>query len=165
MNIVESAEKVTQLMKECITSEMTPDGLLSDVLTFIPSYRLDEPMDEPCIWLFEHPTVTADPKRGKLSHKLYLSTNFEFVCIVYDDDIEASEILGKNLASRVLASIMKHAVKVKNNERIINDVIFNTLYPAGEVQIEGKSNRTPATSIVVEVRYYIDWLKCKSPGE
>ena len=146
MNIINSQELVTTRIKECIYSEMNSEGLLHDVETFIPSYRMDEPMEEPCVWLFEHPTTVADDKKGLLGGKLYLQTPFEFVCIVYDeDDIEQSEMAGKNLASRVARSIIKNSVK---------------LNPVGEVTIKNKSNKAPATSVRIIVKYYIDWMNC-----
>lgn len=160
MNIVDSASKITELIKKCVTDEMKPDGLLSDVETFIPSYRLDEPMDLPAVWLFEHPTIPSD-KKGGLSHLSYLKTPFEFVCLIYDEDIEESEIKGKNLAFRVGASILKNGLRITDNERVFNNIKFKAAYPVGDVQIEGKTNQTPATSIIFEIEYIVDWLKCQ----
>ncbi|MBE6505638.1 MAG: hypothetical protein E7Z73_07870 [Methanobrevibacter millerae] len=160
MNIISSQELITTRIKECITSEMTPEGLLSDVETFIPSYRMEEEMEEPLIWLFEHPTTIANEKSGALSQKLYLQTPYEFVCVVYDeDDIEESEMKGKNLASRVAASIAKNHIKL-NSDRIISKIEFETLYPVGEVSIRNKSDKAPATSVRIIAKYYIDWMNC-----
>lgn len=160
MNIVSSQEIITSRIKECIYNEMTPDGLLSDVNTFIPSYRMDEEMDEPCIWLFEHPTTIANDKTGALSQKLYLQTPYEFVCIVYDeDDIEQSEMKGKNLAGRVARSITKNQRQV-NNDGAISKILFDALYPVGEVAIKNKSDSAPATSVRIIAKYYIDWTNC-----
>ena len=160
MNIITSQEVITKRIKECITSEMNPNGLLYDVETFVPSYRMEEEMEEPLIWLFEHPTTTANDKTGALSQKLYLQTPYEFVCVVYDeDDIEESEMLGKNLASRVAASIAKNHIKL-NEDRIIKKIEFETLYPVGEVEIRNKSDEAPATSVRIIAKYWIDWMNC-----
>ena len=160
MNIISSQELITNRIKECIRLEMNPDGLLSDVETFIPSYRMEEEMEEPLIWLFEHPTTIADDKTGSLSQKLKLQTPYEFVCVVYDeDDIEESEMLGKNLASRVAASIAKNHIKL-NEDKIISKIEFETLYPVGEIEIKNKSDKAPATSVRVIAKYWIDWMNC-----
>lgn len=160
MNIISSQEIITTRIKECINAEMNPDGLLADVETFIPSYRMEEEMEEPCIWLFEHPTTLADDKVGALSQKLKLQTPYEFVCVVYDEeDIEQSEMLGKNLASRVAASIAKNS-KQLNEDRLISKIKFDALYPVGEVTIQNKSDKAPATSVRIIVQYYIDWMNC-----
>lgn len=160
MNIITSQEVITKRIKECITSEMNPNGLLYDVETFVPSYRMEDEMEEPLIWLFEHPTTIANDKTGALSQKLYLQTPYEFVCVVYDeDDIEESEMLGKNLASRVAASIAKNHIKL-NEDRIIKKIEFETLYPVGEVEIRNKSNKAPATSVRIIAKYWIDWMNC-----
>lgn len=160
MNIISSQELITTRIKECIRSEMTPEGLLSDVETFIPSYRMEEEMEEPLIWLFEHPTTIANDKSGALSQKMYLQTPYEFVCLVYDeDDIEESEMKGKNLASRVSASILKNYLKI-DSDRIISKIEFETLYPVGEVSIRNKSDKAPATSVRIIAKYWIDWMNC-----
>lgn len=146
-----SAEKVTCAIKKCITDEMVENGILSDVETFVPSYRLEEPMDLPAVWLFEHPTTL----KGKLGFNgcIDLTTPFEFVCVEYDEDIETSEIKGKNLAWRVGQSIFKNKNQLQSNQRVFNDIRFQTLYPVGEVQIQGKLNKIPATSIILEFDY------------
>ena len=160
MNIITSQELVTLRIKECIYTEMHPEGLLHDVETFIPSYRMDEPMNEPCVWLFEHPTTIDDNKSGVLSQRLKLQTPYEFVCIVFDDeDIEKSEMLGKNLAGRVAASITKNS-RALNKDRVINTILFDTLYPVGEVTVKNKSNKAPATSVRIIAKYWIDWMNC-----
>lgn len=160
MNIIESATSISENVKACIKKEMTSEGLLSDVETFIPSYRLNEPMDLPAVWLFEHPTIESNNK-GKLGGYTYLKTPFEFVCLVYDDDLEKSESDGKDLASRVGMSLMNNGLKLINGERLFQNIRFKSLYPVGEITIEGKSNKVPATSIVFEIEYIVDWLKCK----
>ncbi len=160
MNIISSQELITQRIKDCIKEEMNPEGLLGDVETFVPSYRMDEEMEEPCVWLFEHPTTIANDKTGSLSNKLYLQTPYEFVCVVYDDeDIEQSEMAGKNLAGRVAASIAKNSKKL-NEDRLIHKIVFESLYPVGEVTIENKSDKAPATSVRIIAKYYIDWMNC-----
>ncbi len=160
MNIISSQELITMRIKECIRKEMHSEGLLHDVETFIPSYMIDEEMDEPAVWLFEHPTTIANDKSGALSQKLYLQTPYEFVCIVYmEDDPEESEMLGKNLAGRVAASIAKNH-KELNEDRLISKLVFETLYPVGEVEIKNKSDDAPATSVRVIAKYWIDWMNC-----
>ena len=161
MNIIEGPAYVTQLMKECITAEMVEDGLLEDVNTFIPSYRFDEEIEEPAIGLFEHETTPV--MEGTLSHKIEMQTPFEFVCIVYDDeDIEQSEIKGKNLAGRVAASIAKNftRVTVEGHSVPILKPVIETMYPVGTVEVQGKSDEAVATSVRIRINYYVDWLIC-----
>ena len=152
MNIIKGPSEVTKMIKSCITEEITEEGLLSEVETFIPSYRMDEHMEEPCIWLFEHETTVADGESGRLS----------FVCVVYDEeDIEQSELKGKELACRVAATIAKN-LRRKNTDGdvILENLKFQALYPVGTVTIEGKSDKAPATSVRLIVEYYVDWAIC-----
>jgi len=162
LNIIKGPAEVTKMIKQCIKEEITSEGLLKNVETFVPSYRMDEELEEPIIWLFEHETTVADGKSGRLSRKLLLRTPFEFVCVVYDDDdIEQSELLGKELASRVAASIARNIKRVNtNNEIIFENLKFEALYPVGTVSVVGKSNKAPATSVRLIVEYYVDWAMC-----
>lgn len=149
-------DEITSAIKSCITSEMKEGGLLYDVIDFIPSYRLEDSMELPAVWLFEHPTTL----KGKIGFGdvMTLTTPFEFVCVCFDDDIEKAEIMGKNLAGRVAISIYKNKYQMVENKRLFNDIRFQTLYPVGEVQIQGKLNRIPATSVILEVDYSVYWI-------
>ena len=152
-----SAERVTHAIKKYITEEMGEGGVLNDVETFIPSYRLEEPMDLPAVWLFEHPTTLKNPIG--FTEQITLTTPFEFVCVEYDENIETAEIKGKNLAWRVGKTLFKNKHRLHHNHRVFNDIRFQTLYPVGEVQIQGKLNKIPATSILLEFDYDVEWVK------
>lgn len=165
MNIIEGPAYVTQMMKECINAEMVQGGILEDVNTFIPSYRFNEEIEEPAIGLYEHETVPV--LDGTLSHKIELQTPFEFVCIVYDDeDIEQSEIKGKNLAGRVAASIAKNftRITIDGNRVPVLKPRIEAIYPVGTVEVQGKSDEAVATSVRILINYYIDWLVCMNQG-
>lgn len=160
-NLVNGLDKVTRAVKHCIYSENCKNGLLSDVNTIVPIKRADgEVFDEPLIWIVQHPTIQYDGGRANLSHTIKLQTTFEFVCVVYDEDIEIADYKGQNLATRVGQCILKNYNKAVQGERIIENVKFNTFYPVGEVNIEGKNEKTPATAIVFDFVHSINWLKC-----
>jgi hypothetical protein len=161
MNIVEGPARVTQLMKDCITAEMTEGGLLEDVNTFIPSYKFNEEIEEPAIGIFEQETVPV--VSGTLSKKIELQTPFEFICIVYDDeDIEQSEIKGKNLACRVAASIAKNFTRITIDGKSVPILkpTIESIYPVGTVEVQDKGEEAVATSIRIRINYYVDWLVC-----
>lgn len=161
MNIVDGPAKVTQLIKNCITSEMVEDGLLEEVNQFVPSYRFDEEVEEPFIGLFEHETTPAI--NGTLSHKIEMQTPFEFICIVYDDeDLEKSEIKGKTLACKVAASIAKNFTRVTVNGEVIPVLkpVLESIQPIGLVEVVDKSDTAVATSVRISIHYYIDWMAC-----
>ena len=164
MNIIRGPAAVTQMVKDCINAEITQDGLLSDVETFIPAYRYEEEYEEPVIWMYEHETTVADGRVGALSKKQLLQTPYEFFCVVYDEDgIEQSEIRGKDLATRVAASIIKNAKrKDEQNTWVFNRLLFDSLYPSGTVDIVEKSERAVVTSIKIVIEYFIDWTICCS---
>lgn len=159
--IVEQFGLVTEEIKNYIKTENTPTGILSDVQEVIYSNNTEGSIDEPCIWIVEHPTIESEKHKGKgsLSHITYLQTSFEFVCVEYDPDLEQSDIKAKNLASRVGSCIIKNFNK-GNNGHIFSNFKFETLYPAGEVAVAGKSEKVPVTSIVFTFYYKIDWWKC-----
>lgn len=149
---------VTQMIKDCITQEMTSEGLLCDVETFVPAYRYEEEFDEPIIWIYEHETNGIE-ESGTLFNKQLLETTYEFFCVVYSEDgIEESEILGKDLATRVAAAI-KNNIQHTDEEGsyMLRRILFNSLYPSGTVDVVGKSERAVTTSIRLSLEYYVDW--------
>ena len=161
MNIVTGPAKVTQLIKDCISSEMVEGGLLEEVNSFIPSYRFDEEIEEPFIGLFEQETTPLG--EGSLSHKLELQTPFEFICVVFDEeDLEQSEIKGKELAGKVAASIAKNFTrKDKDGHSVpIKKPIIGAIYPVGTVSVIDKSEEAVATSVRIIINYYVDWMRC-----
>ena len=164
MNLANSVSIVPRTIKSYIEREMKDGGLLSDVETLIPSLNNDVPVDPPAVWIVQHPTTQWANDKRNLSSKMALSVPFEFVCVEYSDDLEEAEMLGIDLASRVGSSLMKNLNKVKVDDsmpdRFFHKLEFQTLYPVGEVNVVGKSERIPATSIVFSFVYFVDWLKC-----
>ena len=164
MRFVNTASLVPQTVKAYLEREIREGGLLEDVETLIPSVNSDVPVDPPAIWIVQHPTTRWVNDKANLSNKITLSVPFEFVCVEYSDDLEEAEILGISLASRVGSSLMKNFNKVKVDDsmpnRFFHKLEFETLYPVGEVTVVGKSERIPATSIIFNFVYIVDWLKC-----
>ena len=164
MNLVNAVSMVPRTVKAYIEEEMKDGGLLSDVETLIPSLNNDVPVDPPAVWIVQHPTTQWANDKRNLSSKMALSVPFEFVCVEYSDDLEEAEMLGIDLASRVGSSLMKNLNKVKVDnsmpDRFFHKLEFQTLYPVGEVNVVGKSERIPATSVVFNFVYFVDWLKC-----
>lgn len=155
--ITEGPAAVTQMVKDCIREEMQTEGLLSDVVTFVPAYLYEEEYEEPLIWIYEHETTGVDGN-GTLFHKQLLQTPFEFFCVVYDEDLEQSEILGKDLATRVAAAIKKNIMRNgEDNSYIFDRVLFDQLYPSGTVDVIEKGDRAVTTSIKITIQYYVDW--------
>lgn len=166
MKINEGINVIAESIKECIRTEIKDDGLLSDVQTFIPSYRIDEGFEDPCIWLVEHETTPAEGQKGNLSHKQYLQTPFEFVCIVYDeDDLEQSEIKGRDLAGRVVRSLIKNFTRLTKDKGVrFTQPIFDALYPIGFKEIDETGAKVVATSVKLIFQYYVDWNICCKNG-
>ena len=70
VNIITGFEKINTIIKACITTEMTENGLLSDVETFINTYYNEGQVDEPVIWITQHPTTVS--KGADISKTLLL---------------------------------------------------------------------------------------------
>ena len=162
-SIIKTFSNITEIAKTCIRMELKPDGILSDVTEFRASYFDEHGIDPPGIWMVEHPTY-PEKGTGTLDQKETIVTPFEFVCVDYmdDDDYETSDKKGKNLASRVGSCIIKNWKKAGliEDKRIVHDIRFKNFYPVGEVRIEGKSDKVPATSIIFDFRYRVDWEYC-----
>ena len=76
VNIITGFEKINTIIKACITTEMTQDGLLSDVETFVNTYYNEGSVEEPVVWITQHPTTVS--KGADISKTLLLKTPFEF---------------------------------------------------------------------------------------
>ena len=163
LNIVKGMDTVSRNVKKYIAIETATGGLLEDVETVINSVNSDIPVDPPCVWIVEHPTIPYD--NNNLSNTQRVVTTFEFVCVEHDDDLEIAQIKGENLATRVGACILKNLNNVRDDEddpiRVFDKVVFKALYPVGEVSVVGKQEKIPATSIIFEFIHTFDWLKCK----
>lgn len=162
LSIIKGMDTVSRNVKNYISIETASGGLLEDVETVINSVNSDIPVDPPCVWIVEHPTIPYS--EANLSHIQRVVTTFEFVCVEYDDDLEIAQIKGENLATRVGASILKNANRVKDDindpDRLFDKILFKALYPVGEVTVTDKQEKIPATSIILEFIHSFKWLEC-----
>jgi len=159
MNIIEGLAAVSQIVKRCIRDEMVENGLLEEVNTFITSHRNDDPIEEPAIWLHEYETTVVDGD-GRLSKQIKLQTPFEFVCLVYDeDDLEKSELKGKELAGKVAAAIGKNFKRVDDKgNQIISKPILEGFYPYDAVDINEQSDSVVVTAVRITIEYTVNWI-------
>lgn len=168
-NIADGFEQIQEIMVQCVKKEMgNENGLLSDVETFIPLYYDEHGVEEPCIWMFQHPTTAS--RQADISHTMELTTPFEFDCVVYESEFEESISSSQNLTNRVILSILRNYLQVQQEitkgPRIIRNITLETYYPAGEVNIQGKSDKVPATGVILNVNHIVNWkLCCKNLGD
>jgi len=160
--IVQSFEFLPEIMKYCIEKEMTDEkGILKDVNTFIPIRYQEAVVDEPVIWMSQHPS-RAD-RQADISQTMDLITPFEFDCAVYERDLEDAEKASQNLTMRVIAAIRLNYLEAQKEivgGRIIRRIGLETYTPVGEVQINGKSDRLPATGVILNIVHTINWDVC-----
>lgn len=159
--LITGLEAITETIKCCIKCENVENGLLSDVEEIITVYNNEDGIEEPAVWIVQHPTI-ADEKVD-LSQKLKLVSTFEFVCIEYDNDAETAERKSQNLATRVALSVLKNYKTMQTRlgyGRTISRIEFNTFRPVGEIQVVGKAEKVPVSGIVLDVIHYVDWNNC-----
>ena len=162
VNIKTGFEKLDQIMNECIEREITTDGLLEDVESFVNTYYEEGQVDEPVVWMTQHPT-TAN-RQADISQTMELVTPFEFDCGVYDVEIEDANRLSQNLANRVILSILKNwqtvQAEVLPGKRMIKNITLNRYSPLGYVDVKGKSDKVPVTGVVLDVHHIVNWSMC-----
>lgn len=162
MNLIpESFDSIKTVINACIEKEMQPDGLLKDVETYIPTYYNDDVVDEPVVWVTQHPSRAE--RKADLSQTMDILTPFEFDCSVYKPELEDAEIASQNLAFRVVLAITLNILTVQQEllgKRIIKRVDFETYYHVGDVQIVGKSDKLPTTGVVLNFVHTINWKMC-----
>ena len=162
VNILTGFEKINQIINCCITREMTENGLLADVETFVNTYYEEGSIDEPVIWITQHPTTAG--RQADISQTMELTTPFEFDCGVYDNDIEDANMQSQNLANRVILSVLRNWQTVQAEtlpgQRMIKNITLNRYSPLGYVNVTGKSDRVPVTGVVLDVNHIVNWSLC-----
>jgi hypothetical protein len=162
VNILTGFEKINEIINSCITSEMTENGILSDVETFVNTYYEEGQVEEPIIWLTQHPT-TAN-RQADISQTMELTTPFEFDCGVYEVDLEDANLASQNLANRVILSILKNWQRIQAEklpgQRMIRNITLETYSPMGYVNVAGKSDKVPMTGVILNVNHIVNWTLC-----
>ena len=162
VNIKTGFEKLDQIMNTCITMEMTENGLLEDVETFVNTYYEEGEVEEPVIWMTQHPTTAS--RQADISQTMEVVTPFEFDCGVYDVEIEDANRQSQNLANRVILSILKNwqtvQAKVLDNKRMIRNITLETYSPIGYVDVAGKSDKVPVTGVILNINHIVNWSMC-----
>lgn len=162
VGIVTGMEKLYNIMIGCLEAENTTNGLLEDVETIINSYYNESHLEEPIVWITEHPS-TAN-RQADISQTMELSVPFEFDCGVYEIDLDDSFNASQNLANRVIMSILNNWQRVQAeelpNQRLIKNITLQTYSPVGYVNIKGKSDKLAVTGVILNVNVVINWKMC-----
>lgn len=162
VGIVTGMEKLYNIMIGCLEAENTTGGLLEDVETIINSYYNESHLEEPIVWITEHPS-TAN-RQADISQTMELSVPFEFDCGVYEIDLDDSFNASQNLANRVIMSILNNWQRVQAeelpNQRLIKNITLQTYSPVGYVNIKGKSDKLAVTGVILNVNVVINWRMC-----
>lgn len=162
VNIVSGFENLFLIMKECIETEMTDNGLLKDVETFIPVYVEEDRVEEPVVWMYQMETTPL--RQADISSTMELQTPFQFNCAIYESDIEESNTSCQNLACRVVLAILNNWQRVQSNllpgNRMIRNITLDRYYPLGTIEVNGKSERLPVIGVRLNVNHVINWKLC-----
>jgi hypothetical protein len=162
VNIKTGFEKLDQIMNCCITMEMTEGGLLEDVETFVNTYYEEGSVDEPVVWMTQHPTTAT--RQADISQTMELVTPFEFDCGVYDVEMEDANRLSQNLANRVILAVLKNWQTAQSQaipgKRMIKNITLETYSPIGYVDVTGKSDKVPVTGVILNVHHIVNWSMC-----
>ena len=162
VGIVTGMEKLYNIMIGCLEAENTTNGLLEDVETIINSYYNESHLDEPIVWITEHPSSAN--RQADLSQTMELTVPFEFDCGVYEIDLDDSFNASQNLANRVIMSILNNWQRVQAeelpNQRLIKNITLQTYSPVGYVNINGKSDKLAVTGVILNVNVVINWRMC-----
>lgn len=162
VNIVSGFENIYKIMKGCIDAEMTENGLLKDVETFIPVYLDEERVEEPVVWMYQLETMPV--RQADISQTMELATPFQFNCAFYETDIEDANTSCQNLACRVVLAILNNWQTVQSTllpgNRMIRNIELDRYYPLGTIEVNGKSERLPVIGVRLNVNHIINWKMC-----
>ena len=162
VNIDIGLEKIASIMKTCIEEEITTDGLLEDVETFLTVYSEEEHVEEPFIWMYQHEARAG--RQPDISGTMDLIIPFQFNCAVYEKEMEDANTSTQNIATRVILAVCKNWQTVQSQilpgQRLINNITLETFYPMGTVDVNNKSERLPVVAVVLNVNIKINWKLC-----
>lgn len=163
VGIVTGMEKLYDIIIECLQRENTTNGLLEDVETIINSYYNETSLEEPIVWVTEHP-VTAN-RQADISQTMELTVPFEFDCGVYEIDLDDGFNASQNLANRVIMSILNNWQTIQSemlpNQRLIRNVTLQTYSPVGYVNVTNKSDKVMVTGVILNINIVINWRMCQ----
>ena len=154
-------EKVKQVILCCLTQEMTTNGLLEDVETLENTYYREAQVEEPVIWMTQHPTRIN--RNADISGTVEVITPFEFDCGVYEVEIEDADGKSQNLAWRTVGAIRKNWLNAQaqvGTPRTIKRIDLDTYSPIGYVPVQGKSDKVAVTGVILNVIHILNWQQC-----
>ena len=162
VGIVTGMEKLYNIIIKCLEEENKENGLLEDVETIVNSYYNESHLEEPIVWITEHPSSAN--RQVDISQTMELTVPFEFDCGVYELDLDDSFNASQNLANRVIMSILNNWQRVQAeelpNQRLIKNITLQTYSPVGYVNINGKSDKLAVTGVILNVNVVINWRMC-----
>lgn len=162
VNILTGFEKIYEIITGSIKAEVTEKGLLHDVETIVNTYYTEGQVEEPVIWITQHPTSVT--KNANIGGTMELQTPFEFDCGVYNTDLEDANLESQNLANRVVLSVLRNWQTQQNElipgQRMIRSITLNTYSPVGYVNVTNKSDKVPVTGVILNVNHIINWQMC-----
>lgn len=162
VSIISGFENIYKVMKGSIEAEMTSEGLLKDVETFVPVYLDEDHVEEPVVWMYQLETIPS--RQADISQTMELTTPFQFNCAIYESDIEDANTSAQNLACRVVLAILNNWQRVQSEllpgQRMIRNITLDRYYPLGTVTVNGKSERLPVIGVRLNVNHIINWRLC-----
>ena len=162
VGIVTGMEKLYTIIIKCLEEENKENGLLEDVETIVNSYYNESHLEEPIVWITEHPSSAN--RQVDISQTMELKVPFEFDCGVYELDLDDSFNASQNLANRVIMSILNNWQRVQAeelpNQRLIKNITLQTYSPVGYVNVTNKSDKVAVTGVILNVNIKLNWQQC-----
>ena len=162
VGIVTGMEKLYTIIIKCLEEEHKENGLLEDVETIVNSYYNESHVEEPVVWVTQHPANAN--RQADISQTMELTVPFEFDCGVYDQDLDVSNLASQNLANRVIMSILNNWQTIQGqqlpNQRLIRNITLQTYSPVGYVNVNNKSDKVAVTGVILNVNIIINWRMC-----
>ena len=162
VGIVTGMEKLYSIIIGCLEAENVENGLLEDVETIINSYYNEAHLEEPIVWVTQHPANAN--RQADISQTMELTVPFEFDCGVYEVDLDDSNLASQNLANRVIMSILNNWQTIQSEElpgqRLIKNITLQTYSPVGYVNVTNKSDKVAVTGVILNVNVILNWRMC-----
>ena len=164
LNFESPIQIINNYITECLEKELTDEGLLYDVKSFVPIYRDEVKYDKtPAVWLYIQDWVVKDEQIiNRHNTRCTLTFPIEVAAISQKAKLEKADSEATSIQTRIVECYVKNWRRVVDKEQFITHTGFRIIrgYADGSNEPINKRNRVTIKGVILELDFGIDWIKC-----
>ena len=162
-DIEQPLQIVHDYIRECLSKEVNPEGLLHDVKSYKAIYRDDLTIKTPAVWLYMNtwqPVEEHIINRG--NSRIDINFPVEVACITHRKSLEKADRQATSIQARVIESFINNWKRKINEEYNIVCNGFRLIegYTDGNLPPISQRETVIIKGVLIEFRFSFDWMKC-----